>query len=319
MARATQRIILAVATAGFLFGVGLFLGVLAAGAFAPTVSEPVGLRDPERNTLMAWFARGVLVLALAWVVIGMLAARTRLVARPGAAAARASWLASTRPWRARESTLGMLELDRWLMFAVPLALLIATRLIEASFVLWMPLLLTAAALIPFAVVLRLFIWRRSPWPAIAAAGGVVVLQCVVELAVIAVAGPEVAWTVVWAAPATSTLVVAVGVALFGWLFIATGWAIEVQIGARRAAGAVLAAFGAGLAVPAVILGFVGIRFAAATAADVELLPAGLARVLDAIALLPGGAPWIAAGAAVVTAAVGVLLARMPEPERLPVP
>ena len=64
---------------------------------------------------MTWLARILLVLALAWIIIGVLSARTSLVRRPGAAAARASWLASVMPWRARESTLGMLPLDRLLM------------------------------------------------------------------------------------------------------------------------------------------------------------------------------------------------------------
>ncbi len=79
----------------------------------------LGVERADRDLTMAWFARILLVLALAWVVIGMLSARTRLVAKPGAAAARASWLGSSRPWRARESTLGMLPLDRWLLLGVP--------------------------------------------------------------------------------------------------------------------------------------------------------------------------------------------------------
>ena len=86
----------------------------------------------------------------AWLVIGMVAARTRLVRRPGAAAARASWLASTRPWRARESTLGMLPLDRWLLLVVPGALLVATRAVQTSFLSWTHLAVVLGAWLVFA-------------------------------------------------------------------------------------------------------------------------------------------------------------------------
>src|SRR5690606_7651440 len=92
----------------------------------------LGVERGDRDLAMAWAARVLLVLALAWVVIGVLAARTRLVRRPGAAAARASWLGATRPWRARESTLGFLPLDRWLIIVVPVGLLVATRAVQTS-------------------------------------------------------------------------------------------------------------------------------------------------------------------------------------------
>src|SRR5690554_3297982 len=71
----------------------------------------LGVERTDRDLAMAWLARVLLVFAVAWVVIGMVASRTRLVRRPDAAAARAAWLGATRPWRARESTLGMLPLD----------------------------------------------------------------------------------------------------------------------------------------------------------------------------------------------------------------
>nr|BFF08910.1 hypothetical protein GCM10025699_02130 [Microbacterium flavescens] len=43
----------------------------------------LGVERAERDLSMSWLARGLLVLALAWVFIGMLAARTSLVRRPG--------------------------------------------------------------------------------------------------------------------------------------------------------------------------------------------------------------------------------------------
>ena len=78
-------------------------------AYNLTAAE-LGVQRADRDMAMAWIARGLLLLAGLWVVIGVLASRTRLVRRPGAAAARAAWLGATRPWRARESTLGLLPL-----------------------------------------------------------------------------------------------------------------------------------------------------------------------------------------------------------------
>ncbi|MGZ8805438.1 MAG: hypothetical protein ACXWZG_09075, partial [Microbacterium sp.] len=95
-------------------------------AYNLTAAE-LGVQRADRDLAMAWIARGLLALAVIWVVIGVLSSRTRLVRRPGAAAARAGWLGATRPWRARESTLGLLPLDRWLLLGVPVALLVATR------------------------------------------------------------------------------------------------------------------------------------------------------------------------------------------------
>ena len=104
-------------------------------AYNLTAAE-LGVERANRDLAMAWLARALLLFAGAWVVIGVLASRTRLVRRPGAAAARATWLSATRPWRARESTLGLLPLDRWLMLGVPAALLVATRAVQTSFLSW---------------------------------------------------------------------------------------------------------------------------------------------------------------------------------------
>ena len=152
----------------------------------------------------------------------MIAARTRLVRRPGAAAARASWLASTRPWRARESTLGMLPLDRWLMIGVPAALLVATRAVQTSFLSWTHLAVVLGAWLVFALVVRLFVGRRSPWPVIAAVGGVLVLRCIVTLVALSFTGPGGYWFAFWTEPALRTVYIAIAFALFVWLFVAAG-------------------------------------------------------------------------------------------------
>ncbi len=271
----------------------------------------LGVERAERDLAMAWIARVLLVLAAAWLVIGMLAARTRLVRRPGAAAARATWISSTRPWRARESTLGTLELDRWLLLGVPAALLVATRAVQTSFLSWTHLAVVFAGWAIFALVVRLFVGRRSPWPVIAAVGGVVVLRCLVTLFALSFSGPGGYWFAFWTEPVFRTAYIAVAFALFVWVFVATGWALSAQVGARRGTGYVLAAVGAALAVPAAVIGAIGLETALSLWNDeMGLLPWGLARILGITTYLeiPPETPWIAAAFGAVLFAVGLLLA-----------
>ncbi|KAF2418067.1 hypothetical protein [Microbacterium sp. B35-30] len=279
-------------------------------AFNLTAAQ-LGVDRAERDLTMAWLARALLVLAIAWVVIGMLAARTRLVARPGAAAARATWIASTRPWRARESTLGLLELDRWLLLIVPAGLLVATRAVQTSFLSWTHVAVTIGAWAVFALVVRLFVWRRSPWPVIAAVGGVVTLRCIVTLFALSFTGPGGYWFAFWTDPVLRTAYIAVAFALFVWVFVAAGWALAAQVRARRATGYVLAAVGAGLLVPSIVVGLVGLEAALTLWNDeMGLLPWGLARILGITTYLeiPDATPWAAAAFAAVLLVVGTALA-----------
>jgi hypothetical protein len=308
MSSARRRGVLAVITALVLLALGLGVGVAVGGA----VSVPAESPDPsERDAVMAWLARGLLVLGAAWAVIGMLAARTRLVAKPGAAAARATWIASTRPWRARESTLGLLELDRWLLLVVPVGLLVATRAVQTSFLSWMHLAIIIAAWTVFALVLRLFVWDRSPWPVIAAVGGVVMLRCIVTLFALSFTGPGGYWFALWTQPVPRTLYITVAFALFVWVFVAAGWALAAQVRARRATGFVLAAVGAGFLVPALIIATVGLESVLTLWNDeLGLLPWGLPRILGVTADLeiPDAAPSAAAGLGGALLVVGGLLA-----------
>ena len=279
-------------------------------AFNLTAAQ-LGVERAVRDEPMAWVARVLLVLALAWVVIGMLAARTRLVAKPGAAAARATWIASTRPWRARESTLGMLELDRWLLLIVPAGLLVATRAVQTSFLSWTHLAVIVGAWVVFALVLRLFVWERSPWPVIAAVGGVVVLRCIVTLFALSFTGPGGYWFAFWTDPLLRTVYISIAFALFVWVFVAAGWALSAQVRARRATGYVLAAVGAGLLVPAVAVGAIGLETALTLWNDeMGLLPWGLARILGITTYLeiPSVTPWAAAAFGGALLVVGLLLA-----------
>ncbi|MGU3647091.1 hypothetical protein ACLBXX_19205 [Microbacterium sp. C23T] len=285
-------------------------GDLAYPAFNLTAAQ-LGVERAVRDEPMAWVARVLLVLALAWVVIGMLAARTRLVAKPGAAAARATWIASTRPWRARESTLGMLELDRWLLLIVPAGLLVATRAVQTSFLSWTHLAVIIGAWVVFALVLRVFVWERSPWPVIAAVGGVVMLRCIVTLFALSFTGPGGYWFAFWTDPLLRTVYISIAFALFVWVFVAAGWALSAQVRARRATGYVLAAVGAGLLVPAVVVGAIGLETALTLWNDeMGLLPWGLARILGITTYLeiPSVTPWAAAAFGGALLVVGLLLA-----------
>lgn len=281
----------------------------------------LGVDRADRDQLMSWLARGLLLLALAWVVIGSLASQTRLIRRPGAAAARLTWLASTRPWRARESTLGMFDLDRWLTLIIPAGLLVATRAIQTSLLSWVDLAVILGAWVVFALVVRLCVGKRSPWPVIAAVGGVVVLRCIVTLFALSFSGPGGYWFSFWTDPVLRTVYITIAFALFLWVFIAAGWAMAEQVGARRAAGFVLTAVGAGLAVPAVAVAIVGLERTLTVWNDqMGLLPWGLARILGITTYLeiPPESAWYAAGLGVAMLVVGVLMAvrwrRMPARE-----
>jgi hypothetical protein len=306
MATAARRGILAASTAAALLvvGAGVALGVGTGLEFVP---DAPARAVAERDLVMAWCSRVLLVLAAAWLVIGMLSARTRLVRRPGAAAARASWIASTRPWRARESTLGTLPLDRWLMIIVPGALLVATRAVQTSLGEWAHLAVVLAAWLVFAAIVRLVVGRRSPWPVIAAAGGVVMLRCTLTLVTLVSSGPGGSTRMFAGDPALRFAFVTVAVALFVWLFVAAGWALSTQLGARRATGGVLAGVGAGLAIPASVIAAVGVADAAWWI-EPGLVPANLARALADAGVDLASAVWGAIWAGAALALIGALLA-----------
>lgn len=295
-------------------GIGLTADEVLGASTAPGTMLPnPGLAD--RDSLMAWLARGLLLLALAWVAIGVLAAGTPLIRRPGAAAARATWISSVLPWRARESTLGMLRADYALLLAVPIALLVATRAIQTSFLSWVHLVVVLAAWTVFALVVRLLIGARySPYPIIAAVGGVVVLRCIVTLVVLSFTGPDGYWLAVMADPTGRALYITIAFALFVWVFVAAGWALTQQIGHRRAAGAVLGAIGAGLLLPALAIALIGFERALAAWNDqITMLSGGLSPILDLTTHpgIPSATSWAAALAGAALLAVGALLALPP--------
>ncbi|MGW8481819.1 hypothetical protein ACWGJP_01675 [Microbacterium sp. NPDC055903] len=271
----------------------------------------LGIARADRDLAMAWFARVLLVLGAGWLVIGALAARTRLVRRPGAAAARATWTGAVLPWRADEATLGMLRTDRLLVLIVPAGLLTATRLVQTSFLSWTHPLITLGAWALFVGVLLAVLRGRAAWAVLCTLGGIIVLRCVLTLAALAFTGPGGYWFAFWTDPVRRAAYITVALALFLWTFVAVAWSLAGRWGRRRASGLVLAAAGAGLAVPAAAVAVVGLE-AALTAWNDELgvLPWGLSRILGITVYLdvPADAAWAAAAAGAVLFAVGLALA-----------
>lgn len=253
--------------------------LLAFGAVIAVLVDPFTRVPMMVDATTEWLARLLLLLGVAWLVIGMLAARTSLVRRPGAAAARATWIASTRPWRARESTLGVLPLDRWLMILVPGGLLVTTRIVQTPRDGLWGVAVAIAGWLLFAFAVRLLLGRRSPWPIIAAVGGALVLRCVVALVAVALSGPEGVWPDLWALPAVRILYLMIAFALVAWVFVAAGWALSAQLGRRRAGGIALAGMGIGYALPAATIALMGARDALRSWNEqIGILPWDLARL-----------------------------------------
>ncbi|GAA1532689.1 hypothetical protein HD600_001976 [Microbacterium ginsengiterrae] len=311
--RARGTVALIVAALLIIVGVGVSLLV---SDVVDTASVGVGAPEDDGadDLTMAWCARVLLVLAVAWLVIGMLAARTRLVRRPGAAAARASWVSATRPWRAVESMLGMLPADRLLLVSVPAALLVATRAVQTSLTDWAHLVVILVAWLAFLAVTILIARRRSPWALIATVGGVIVLRCVVTLAALAVAGPVGVRAALWNEPFLRSAYITIAFTLFVWLFVATAWALSLRWGRRRSWGIVLLGAGAGLTLSAAVAALAGVGAATGPAgAASALFPWALGPALDAAGYVDGTASsaLVALLSGVGVCVLGALLALPP--------
>lgn len=300
MVEEARRGVVAVVSAVVLAFVGAGLAVVSGDA--------IGLRTTYAGAPVSPGARTVagilLVLALAWQLIGMLSSRTSLVRRPGAAGARAAWLAGTRPWRARESSLGLFPLDRWLLVLVPAGLLVATRAVETSLASWTYLAIVLGAWLVFAVVLRFAVGGRSPWPVIAAVGGAIVYRCILTLVVVAFGGSSGAWWAFWTDPVGRVVYTALALALFAWTFLAAGWSLTETLGRSRALGATLAAVGAALAVPAAVIALVGVERVRAALRG-QFGEFGVSASLE----IPDAAAWLAFAVGAAVVAVGVALSR----------
>lgn len=280
----------------------------------------LGVDRADRDLPMAWLARVLLVLVLGWLLIGALATRGRLTGR-GSAAARATWIASTRPWRAQETTAALTARDRTLLALVPGALLVVTRAVQTSFLAPVQLALTLGAWAVFVMVVLVLLRGRSPWAVVAAVAGVAMLRCVVVLTALSLTGPGGYWFAFFTDPTARVLYIAIASALFLWAFVAAGWAASTALGVQRATGAVLTAIGAGLALPAVVTAAVGLERVLTVWNDqMGLLPWGLARILGITTYLeiPESAAWYAAAVGAALLVVGLALtARTPPRTHFP--
>ncbi len=281
-------------------------------AYNLTAAE-LGIARSERDPAMAWLARGLLALAVGWLVAGAVLTVRRRDRAPRSAAA-ASWVGATHPWRAAEVGPGMPVVQRVLLVAVPGGLLLATRAVQTSFLAPVHLLVVLGAWVVLLAVGGVLLRGRVPWGVVATLSGVLVARCALTLLALSSTGPGGYWYAFWTEPGRRTAYVTAAVALFLWLLVAAAWALSVSAGRRRAAGTVLAAVGAGLAVPASVVALVGLERALTAWNDqLGLLPWGLSRILGITVYLgiPAGTAWWAAGVGALLLVAGLLLALFP--------
>nr|WP_246247476.1 hypothetical protein [Cellulomonas septica] len=190
----------------------------------------LGVERGERDLPMAWAARALLALVVGWLVLGLVPAAARR-GLPGARAARALWVAGTRPWRAAEVTAGLTRTDRVLVVAVPAFAVVASRGVQT----WLPapahLLVALAGWLLFTAVV-LAVRPRAAGAVLAAVGGAALLRVVLLLVALVPTGPGGYWFGFWTDPVARSVYVTLAVAGFLWVLVAAGWAM-VSSGARR--------------------------------------------------------------------------------------
>ncbi|MBN9605442.1 MAG: hypothetical protein J0G30_02390 [Actinomycetales bacterium] len=288
----------------------------------------LGIDRADRDLPMAWAARVLAALAGGWLLLGLLAEvirRGRPVPRV-VAAARAAWIAATRPWRAAEVVAGLGRVDRVLLAAVPGALLIASHLVHTWLLAPAHLLVTLGgwALFALVVVGAAMLLGRAARPGdeharardrvlavLATLGGVAVARTALLMAVDAPTGPGGYWYGFWTDPTARSLYVTVAFALFAWAVVATAWTLAVALGARRALGVALAGVGAVMTAVGLLVRGVGLEESLTVWNDqMGLLPWGLARILGITTYLeiPQDTPLLLAAPGAVLLAVGLGLA-----------
>ncbi|MGM1063972.1 hypothetical protein [Saccharothrix sp. Mg75] len=204
---------------------------LALPAYNLTAAD-LGLARAERDEAMAWAARGALLglgllFALGW---------------------RRPWArALTRPWRPGGSPS---RVDRVLVWAVPAVAVVLGRAVLTWFAAPAHLVPALGAWALFAAVLWLTT-RRAPGVAAAvgaAVGAVALLRSVLLLGVLAVRGPGLYWFSFWTDPTARAVYATAAVAAFLGTFAAAYAALRGGLGRAGAAGRVLMAAGAPVAV-----------------------------------------------------------------------
>ncbi len=253
----------------------------------------LGMERADCDPAMAWLARLLLVLVVGWLAVGALGR-----GRFSAPAARALWVAGTRPWRAAEVARELGRLDRILLVGVPVAALAASRLVQTWFLAPAHLAVVAVGWLALGLVLALALRRRDPWPVLAAVGGAVLLRVTLLTAVLAPRGPGGYWFGFWTDPAARTAYVVVSFALFGWVLVATAWSLRPELGRAGGAWTAVAVVGTALLAIGSLVGAIGTERALTVWNDqLALLPWGLSRILGITVYLgiPTELPWYAAG------------------------
>lgn len=269
-------------------------------AFQFTAAD-IGAQRADRDPAMAWLARGLLVLALAGL----------LLVRP-------LRIAVTRPWRLGPA-LREVPPRRWERVAVlvlPPAVLVLGRATLTWFAAPSHLVVTVGAWVLFALTLRLLIGRRDAFALWAVVGGVVLVRSVILMAALAGRGPGRYWYLFWTEPGPRTFYITVAFAGFGLLFVLTAPALRSAYGFTRrgAVGRVLIAAGIPLLIGGVGVALMGTERALTVWNDqMALIPWGLSRILGITVHLgiPTSLPWYAAGCGAAVALVGVALSLRP--------
>jgi hypothetical protein len=273
----------------------------------------IGLSHAERDAPMAWVARVLLVLLGALVLLGTRWGQ-RLLRRgtlPGAAALRALWVGMSRPWRLSVPDRAT-RVDRVLVWALPGAALVLSRLAFTWFEAPAHLVVVLGAWLVFAVVLRLSVRGRDPWLLWAGVGGAAILRTLVLLLALAVRGPGGYWFAFWTRPQARTVYVTLAFAAFCWVLVVAWLVLRDGYGRTRrgAWGRLLAAAGAPLLVFGGLVSVIGLENALTAWNDqLALLPWGLSRILGITTYLgiPTELPYYVAAIGAVLLALGMAL------------
>jgi len=300
--------------------VARYTGDVDLPAYSFTAAD-LGSARADRDPAMAWLARGLLAATVLVLVLGSVPVQRRRSGTPGAAALRALLVAATRPWRIGSVAVPSGRTDRVLVWALPAAVLVASRAVYTWFAAPAHLVATLGAWLLLAGLLRLVVGRRDPFHLWAALGGVVLLRTVVLLVALAVRGPGHYWFAFWTSPTARTAYVTVAFAAFCWLFVVVALVLRraYGTGAARSLGVTAGVGGLTLAVVAGAVAGIGLERALTVWNDqMALLPWGLSRILGITVYLgiPASLPAALAVVGLVVAGVGVLVA-LPARRRRP--
>jgi hypothetical protein len=274
-----------------------------------------GQAHAQRSLLMMWLARLLLLLMLLTLLGGAAVVQRRLPAYPGKAGQRALWLALTQPWNLAQAPAGG-RIDLLLVSLWPALLILAGRLVFSSFLSPAYLLLVLLLTAPFVLVLLVLNGGRSRLAMWAAIGGPLLLVTMLPLAMTAVRGPLYYWYQFWMGPGLRTLYIVLGAAVSAWTLFVLYTAQRAVNGHSRpaAAGSLLLALGASLAVLGLAILPAGLERALTTVNDqMAVLPLGLSRILGITTHLgiPLELPDYLIGLGLALAVVGLLLNLLP--------